>query len=1120
MTLTKRFRRRLALLATTAFVVLAPSAAHADPITAVIVTAVNAIGGATVAAAVGNFLVSFGASIYATAASWALGKLSAPKVAAASQERQAQVTSLTLGEVPREMIVGRAATGGSLVDAYYYGGTNGTDWNLFVVALADHPCDALEGFYVNDTYVPYTGDGEVAGYNGQLKVYWRPGEADDVGFPVDIIGLGPATAPGNLLGVAKVVVAYKADAPDSKSPTWSAGRPQFLWVVRGIRVYDPREDDTMPGGEGPQRYNDRTTWTWSENAELCRYAFNRGAYAFNDWWDPNRLRVGRGLSEYEAPPAQIIAAANLCDELVDIGEGQTEPRYRVGGVIRANESFDRVEQMFADAMGGFIIQPEGGVAVDPGQAKTPVAQITDDDLLASLPISFTPFRSASDRVNTVIARYIEPSQKYADTAAGVMRDTDDIALDGGPLEEVLSLPLVPYRKQAERLAEYRRRQHRLERLASFTLGPRFAHLEEGDWIEWRSRRWGNQPVLFRITAYSLDMAWRNTLSVEETAFEVFGFGGTYTPIVDQEPSIPPGALALGDVEATAISLVGENEELIPAVQFDWATPVDSAVERIRAEIRRFGETEVASTSTDEVSAGVFIVTNGVPPAATIQARLVPLGVPGRGVVPSAWQTLSTADLVATDTKHVFGMKSEQVNQMLVDLTPIAETAEYIVAFTKATGPLVEGLKDAVAEARDEVRKGAYTTIKAAINAAVADDQQRDETYVRGEKPYLHALRQQQRTEDTLFDLTVLTATVGDNMATVADFMSAQVSINEATATTYEGLAASVGDNKATYDAFVEAQATLAEATTKALTTQASAISGVSSSLESFKLTQATKNEALASATETVSTNFGAFKGVVETNYASKAYADGAVSSYDLTLKSWNTSSDNPVYAAAGAAAETVSDVAGQLYGSAGLFANAGGAIAGVRVFASSGPTDKSAVLIQGDRLQIQAGSASATTGLAPFTFDAVSGTLFCQNITLQRGNIQGAAISTAVGFESTGSTVLSTAANMVGTGQAVNAGSGADIFVSPFLYAENSNGSTGQDVTVKIYKDGLLWRQRIFHINPANQGHIGWTSLDKGVTGSHTYSIYATATPGDGSDCRATAASLVLNALFNTGPGT
>lgn len=679
MKVSRTIRRRALAWSMAAAALLSPAIAHADPITATVVAVVNFVGGATIAASVGNFLVAYGGMIYSTAASWAMSKLSAPKGSTASQERQAAVTTLSVGEVPREMIVGEAGTGGSLVDGYNYGGEHGTDWNLLVVALADHPCHALSGFYVGDTYVAFSGDGEIAGYNGQLKVWWRPGELDDPDFPAEISGLGPATAPGNLRGVAKVAVAYKVDAPDAENPVWVSGRPSFLWVVQGARCYDPRKDSTVPGGSGPHRWDDPATWEFTRNAEVCRYAFSRGVYAFNAVDDPSKLRVGRGLSAYEAPPERVIAPANLCDEVVSIGDGETEPRYRVGGVIRASETFDRVEQMFADAMGGFIIQPEGGVAVAPGEARTPVAFITDDDLVVGEAVRFSRFRSSSERVNTVVARYVEPSQKWVDTAADVCRDLTDILADGGPLEETLQLVLVPYRGQAMRLAEMRRRQHRLERSAAITLQPIYSDLEEGDWIEWTSaRHTGGVPVLFRITAYGVAQNWRNSLALEETSYTVFDSEPTPSAIVPGSPGLPPGALTLSGVTAIPIQLAGEDGSLIPAIRFGWTVPVDAAISRIRAEVRALGETTVAPSFTEAVNDGAMDATNGVPAAAVVEARLVPMGAAGRAISPSAWIPVATAGFVSSGVALIGGLSPSA----LVD--QLQATSDQGAALTRST----------------------------------------------------------------------------------------------------------------------------------------------------------------------------------------------------------------------------------------------------------------------------------------------------------------------------------------------------------------------------------------------------------------------------------------------------
>lgn len=930
--MTRTLKRRLALLASAAVIALAPSVAHADPITQVIVAAVSAIGGASAAAATASFLAAFGSTIYATAASWALGKLSGSKVSSASQERQAAVTQLTLGEVPREAIVGRAATGGSLADAYYYGGANGTDWNAFMIAIADHPCDALEGFYVNDTYVPFTGDGFVAGYNNQLQVFWRPGEAGDADLPSDIQGLGPATAAGSMKGVARVFVAYKADAPDAKSPVWTGGRPQFLWVVRGARVYDPREDDTVTGGEGAQRWDDPSTWTWKENAELCRYAFNRGFYAFNQVDDQNRLRVGRGLSAYEAPPERVIAAANLCDELVAIDETTSEPRYRVGGVIRANESFDRVEQMFADAMGGYIIQPEGGVAVDPGQAKTPVASITDDDILAGMPISVTPFRSDSDRVNTVVARYIEPSQKYADTAAGVKRDPADIVRDGGPMEEVLSLPLVPYRTQAERLAEYRRRQHRLERLAGFTLGPRFAFIEEGDWIEWRSKRWADESKLFRVTAYSLDLGWRNTLSVEETAYEVFGFGGEYTPVEVLVPALPPGALALAGVSATAIQLQGADGQRQPAVRFAWTTPVDRAIAAIRAEIRIQGETEIASSSTEEVNAGVLVITNGVPTAAAVQVRLYPVGEPGRAVVPSSWISLTTGDLVASDSKAVGGVTGDQVKA--IDAAARKAQLDIMDARLKALGDLKafeailrqvlsgKPLGEVIAEQRQVLID--TNVVVGSNTAAIASEAVARQTAISAEAYQRTVLATDYNgfkatasadlitlstaTSTTAASLTTLTTNFNGFQSSATSTLISLSSATSATAASLTTLESTVAANKASADAGLLTVATDVSALSTQYTALNATVAANKASADSSLSVLTSNLSATAASLTTLTSNFNSFQSSASTSLTTLSNAQSTQASQITTLQSNATS----LSATVSSQASTLADVAGKV----------------------------------------------------------------------------------------------------------------------------------------------------------------------------------------------------------------
>jgi len=518
----------------------------------VIVGAAAIVGGALT----GNF------ALIATGISMVGGALLGPKQP--QSDRTAVAAQLQLGEVPRGAIAGRAGIDGSLVDAFNHGGDDGTDWEVLVIALADHECDALEGFYVGDTYVAFTGDGAVAGYNGQLEVYWKSGTYDQTASTY-LTANGPGwTANDRGRSVAYVVAAYKADEPDADNPVWPSGRPQFKWIVRGLKCYQARLD-TSVGGSGAHRRNDPSTWQWTENLIDIRYNWVRGIYAGNRVDEPQSLLIGRGLSAIEAPPANVFARANLCDEIVG-----GAARYRIGGAIFATEKFEDVENDFAAACAGIIVQREGSVEIDPGEAKSVVASFTDDDLIVGSNVQFSDFLGSGDAgwVNTVVAAFTDPDQKWTELGAPVKRDVADIAADGAPREQQLSLGLVTNSPQAQRVAEIFRRLGRLWCRAQVTLPPAFAALEEGDWVNWTSdRHFGGVTKTFRIDAFGSDEGWRHQLTLREIDAAAYSDAAAEADgaVAVQQPA--PAALTAPGAAAwsSAGTIVSGSGGSIPAI---------------------------------------------------------------------------------------------------------------------------------------------------------------------------------------------------------------------------------------------------------------------------------------------------------------------------------------------------------------------------------------------------------------------------------------------------------------------------------------------------------------------------------------------------------------------------
>lgn len=633
-------RRWLAATASALALLTAPAIAHADPISAAIVTAIGLTGAA---ATVATFVITTALQL---ASAFALSKLTGPKQK--QQERQASVTTLSVGENPREAVFGRVCSGGSLVTAANFGGEFNTDWEVLEIALADHPIDALEGYFIGSDYYPYSANGLQTGFSGCLDIEFING-SNDVPPPARFAGAAGMASEDRLRGTTKVWAAYKAN-----DKVWSQGRPSFKWVFRGKRCYDPRKDGSLPGGVGSHRWDDPSTWEYDDNAYVCRYNWVRGVYARDQVDQPEMLLVGRGLSDIEAPPENVFAPANVCDELVALKAGGTERRYRIAAVIRADETHDQTEQRFAAAMGGVIVQREGGVEIEPGQAKSTVVEITDADLVVGEKVVFDRFLPAPQRINSVVGRYIEPAQNWSDHAAPIRRSIADIQDDRGPAETPLSLDFVTSGTQAQRCAEIERRLSRMERRATIPLPPRFSGLEEGDWIGWTSDRYHHGGrVVYRVEAWSRAPNWRRTLALREVASSAYGWTAATDEIVPGTPPPPeiarPAPLELAGVEVFTVNLMGDDGSKVPAIRAVWSTPVDPAVLGVRVEVRVLGEADAAPTSAttrETIDAGFLVTTNGVAASATLEARVIPLADPSREVVGSDWTTVVTGKSTA------------------------------------------------------------------------------------------------------------------------------------------------------------------------------------------------------------------------------------------------------------------------------------------------------------------------------------------------------------------------------------------------------------------------------------------------------------------------------------------
>jgi hypothetical protein len=531
--------------------------------------------------ALGTELIVMGVT---TIVSQAIVDLTMPK---GDKSRNAAETTLQLGETARRALFGKSATAGSLVDVFNYGGKYGTDNEVVIFALCDHKVEELVGVYVNDVFVPWAGDGNYSQFDTHhLSMYFRDGSESQT-LPSTVTTNGPGwTSDDYGAGVCYAVVDYLADSPTAKHPAWPGGRPSFLWVLKGKKCYDPRLD-TSVGGSGSHRWADPSTWEWSENPIVCAYNWRRGIYACDRIDQPNMLLIGRGLTETEAPPSFIFADANLCDEVMD----DTLPRYTIGGIIAADEKYIDVEEKFAAACGGIIIQPEGTIQIEPAQARTPSFSFTDDDIVVGTTVEYNQgilSQAAGDWINTVVPTYVSPDQKWADHSAPVRRVEADVLSDGGSREEQVQLQLVTNERQASDVGEVHRKLGRLWGRGGVVLPPRFAEVEEGDWGTWTSSRLGISLTV-RAESYGLDQKFQNALSLREINSAVYdgvyadGSGDATGSSTDWDTTTPPidiGTPDSGNWALAAVTLTDGSGITAPALEITGDNTDDTSAEAI------------------------------------------------------------------------------------------------------------------------------------------------------------------------------------------------------------------------------------------------------------------------------------------------------------------------------------------------------------------------------------------------------------------------------------------------------------------------------------------------------------------------------------------------------------
>lgn len=441
--------------------------------------------------------------------------------------------------MPRQLPLGRCATGGSIVWSFTYGSANNVPDNAYlvrIVALSDLPINNLVGIFDGKNQLTFQSDPTA----GLAACNQFRDKNNNTCFWVRVYkGTPTPVADANLVSWSGgqwtnqhrgVNMAYAITRAlyDANGDAFPNGEPSLVYVVDGVSAYDQRQDGTRPNRTGNQRVDNYATWGFSRNAAVLAQQVLRGFYS------NGVLLMGVQAEERDLDDAMLISAYNTCDETVGNLAGGTQPRYQAGYMINSAQQNAEILTQLQAAMDGRIIDRGGAITLRPGATHTPVFSITDDDVLMDQEKSWQPRLNLTDMYNFVDGVFVDESTIYNEGPFPPLRNTSYEQQDGGQrLEYQVAYGAVTNGSQVQRMTKRIHLQSRLQGTIAILLPLWAMEMEQDDWFSYTSARFGFTNKLFQAAA--VDLVMTNGLCVAVVGREMDATIDGWNPAVDEQP---------------------------------------------------------------------------------------------------------------------------------------------------------------------------------------------------------------------------------------------------------------------------------------------------------------------------------------------------------------------------------------------------------------------------------------------------------------------------------------------------------------------------------------------------------------------------------------------------------
>ncbi len=459
---------------------------------------------------------------------------------------------------------GRTGGAGQIV---YRKGSGEADKNqyqtLTTVLSGAGPIDAIEASYADKKALSFAGTAAQAPFAGWLWEARQLGLCPEPAALDTGVGAKPGWTPAHKLSsLAAVQTTLRYD---SKGKGTFMTEPGMLWVTRNVRCYDPRKDSTYPGGSGPQRWYDQSTWAFSKNPYVVGLTWAIG-------WKANGARVaGVGIHIRNIDVARYVEGASIADF-----NGWT-----CGGEVSTGDDKWQVLKSILQAGGGEPIKDGATLSCMVNAPRVPIATIGRDDIVGEINAPKTQPRR--DRVNGIIPTFRSEAHFWEVIPGEVVRDAAMLAKDGDERTKEVPYGLVQVEgtddvSQTVELAGYDLENAREAGPVTMPLKLRWLGFKAGDCVAIDEEVRGLAGKHMILLKRSLDPATGMvpmTMRTEDPAkhARVFARTGTLPPVPAVDRPDVPGDYSLPPVNRAAHFIIRQSV----------AYPLDSTADTITIE---------------------------------------------------------------------------------------------------------------------------------------------------------------------------------------------------------------------------------------------------------------------------------------------------------------------------------------------------------------------------------------------------------------------------------------------------------------------------------------------------------------------------------------------------------